>query len=423
MSDYNNSTQRSVFGLLSAVFFIWGCLTSLNGVLVPYLKNVFGLSYTESMLVQTAFYLAPFLACLPMASLIKAVGYKKALVSSLLLVAAGCLLFIPASYMASFSMILMVIFVTAMGIASIQVVANPCIAMIGPEKEASSRLSLASAANSLGTTVAPFAGSLFLFSTSVMDTTPALSRMAVPYVVCALVVIAIAGLVLRLNIPEPNDEQTSEPRIKRRTWHYRHLNFGILAIFCYVGVEVSVGTFILSYFSTDSLGGMTLQSAGKLVAIYWGCAMAGRLAGSLIFQKAEAQTVLMFSAFSAILLLMVVMLLPGRLGVIACITIGLANSIMYPAIFSLSLRNLGSLAGQASALLVMAGVGGGLWPLIQAVVADRSGLLASFIVPVVGYIVIAVYGAFGYKPVTGLDEKTLSIQDNYLGNDFASTEL
>ncbi|MGI9281708.1 MAG: sugar MFS transporter [Endozoicomonas sp.] len=412
MSASKAVRQRVALGLLSGVFFIWGFLTSLNSVLVPYLQQQFQLTYTSSMLIQLAFYLAPFLACLPTAALISRYGYRKTLLGGLLLIILGCLTFYPATDVFSFPMVLIAIFITAMGVASLQVVANPYVAMLGDSESAPARLSLSSAINSLGTTLAPYIGAALLFG-AVGSAAEQVKLVQLPYLACALGISVIVALIARMKMPETSTEALAETPSTISIWRYRHLVFGIGTIFCYVGVEVSVGTFMLSYFSSPNLGGLTMQSAGKLVALYWAGAMIGRVAGSLLFRWIRARNILIFNALLAIVLLITAIMVSGKTGIIALIAIGLCNSIMYPVIFSLALDKLGNQAGKASALLVMAGIGGAVWPIMQALIADSSGLQSSFWVPVMGYLVIVSYGARGYKPLVAEKDHPEQLDVNF----------
>ncbi|PSW10250.1 glucose/galactose MFS transporter [Photobacterium rosenbergii] len=387
------------FILLSCVYFLWGFLTSLNSLLVPYLQQHFNLSYTQAMLIQLAFYLAPFIACLPTAYFIRRWGYKHTLFRGLLVIFSGCLIFVPATEAFSYAAVLVAIFITALGVASLQVVANPCVVMLGAPKMAASRLTLSSAINSAGTTLAPYIATITLFSVIHNSAEASIRQLQIPYLACAAITIVLAILISRVNLPEkgPAVEEKSD-KAAGSLWTYRHFILGVATIFCYVGVEVSIGTFIVGYISDPSVSSVGLESAGKLVALYWAGSMIFRLLGSQLFRWFNPRHLLVINAIFAIGFLTIAIMLPGYVGAAALIAIGICNSIMYPVIFSLALKHLGPLIAKASAILVMAGIGGAAWPMLQAIVADQIGLQLSFIAPMFGYLVITYFGIFGHKP-------------------------
>lgn len=396
--SHNKSGTGIALGLLSSVFFTWGFLTSLNSLLIPHLQQVFELSYTQSMMIQGVFSSAPLLVSLPTARLMTSIGYKKTLILGLTLVIAGALAFYPATAAFSFPMVLCAVLITALGVAALQVVANPYVAELGKSETASARLTMTSGINSLGTTVAPYLGAIILFSATSLDAQAKAELVQGPYLATAAAVLVLAIMIRMLPMPEPRAVQTqqSEPAIP--AWKFRHLIFGVAAIFAYCGAEVSIGNFLMSYLIKPELGGFDMTTAGKLVALYWGGAMVGRLSGSLLFRFVNARKVLIFNAVMAALLVAFAVINPGRYGAYALLAVGLFNSIMYPVLFSLSLNKLGSSTAQASGLLIMAGLGGGVVPMIQAMIADNSGLLLSLITPAVCYSIILGYGLVGWKP-------------------------
>ncbi len=384
--------------LLSSVFFTWGFLTALNSVLIPHLQHVFELSYTESMLIQVVFSSSSLLISLPTARLMGLVGYRNALIASLGLVIIGTVMFYPATQAFSFPMVLLAVLITALGVAALQVVANPYVAAIGDCQTASARLTMTSGINSLGTTVAPYIGAVLLFSAGSLSPQAQAALVQAPYLITAALVMLLVVTIRLVKLPEPPALSASaETSASVALWRYRHLLLGAVAIFCYTGAEVSIGTFVMSYLSDAGLGAYDRATAGKLVSLYWGGAMVGRLLGCALFRHVLARKVLLFNAVAAALLLLFAILVPGRAGSWALIAIGLCNSIMYPVIFSLAVDNLGSSTAKASGVLVMAGVGGAVWPMLQALVADSTGLVMSLLVPASCYAVILFYGLAGWK--------------------------
>ena len=385
--------------LLSSVFFTWGFLTALNSVVIPHLQQVFQLSYTQSMMIQGIFFSGPLLISLPTARLMRAIGYNNTLLAGLILVVIGALLFYPATSMFSISLVLVAVLILALGVAALQVVANPYVAQLGAIHTAPARLTLASGINSLGTTVAPYVGAVVLLSGSDLDTQQQAELVQGPYLMAAFVVICLMILIKKSNIKEPQPVQYQQQASTVPIWKYRHLMLGLLAIFCYTGAEVSIGSFLLSYLSDTNLGGFERETAGKMIAFYWGGAMVGRLSGSLLFRYINARKVLVLNAIVATVCISFAIFNPGTMGAWALIAIGFCNSIMYPVIFSLAQEKLGAVASQASGLLVMAGIGGAILPFVQALVADSQGLLLSLVIPIICYITILGYGLYGWKPV------------------------
>lgn len=402
MTRINASRLGNPYGLalalLSFVFFSWGFLTSLNSVLIPHLQQVFNLSYTQSMLIQAIFSSSPLLVSLPVASLMKSTGYKNALLAGLVMVVLGALIFYPATVIFSFPLVLVAVFITALGVAALQVVANPFVAYLGDSKTASVRLTMTSGINSLGTTVAPYLGAVVLFSAAGLNAQEQAGLIQEPYLISALMMATLALVIKKIQLPEPPKvtEQTQTDALP--AWRYRHLVSGLFAIFCYTGAEVGIGSFLVGYLSDAGLGGFDRVTAGKLVTFYWGGAMVGRLAGSILFRYLNARKVMATNALVAMIFVMLAILLPGRNGGWFLIAVGLCNSIMYPVIFSLALDKLGSSTARASGLLVMAGVGGAVLPMIQALVADYLGVSSSLLVPAICYAAVLSYGVIGWKP-------------------------
>ncbi len=404
------STNRAAMAMVTTLFFMWGFLTVLNDILIPHLKSIFTLNYAEVMLIQFSFFSAYFVFAFPSGKLIERVGYKKAMVTGLFTMAAGALLFIPAASVPSFPLFLTALIVLAAGMTILQVSANPYVAVLGPAKTASSRLNLAQAFNSLGTTIGPKIGGLLILSgaplaAGVLDgmTDSQLhayrieqaSSVKVPYLIFALTLIALAVVMALFKLPDMSAEHTGGASVKHGSvWRHRHLVLGAIGIFVYVGAEVSIGSFLVNYFSQPNIGNLTLQAAAGYVSFYWGGAMVGRFIGSALLQKIRTGTLLGIFAIVACLLVCTSMLFFGHVAVWSIIAVGLFNSIMFPSIFTLSIEGLGPLTGEGSGILVAAIVGGAIIPELQGVVADRIGIHHAFFLPALCYIYIA-YFAFG----------------------------
>lgn len=416
--------------ILTSLFFMWGFLTCLNDILIPHLQNVFELNYFQSMLVQFTFFLAYFIVSLPSGKLVEKVGYKKGIVIGLLTAGLGTLIFYPAAGLRSYPVFLFAFFVLASGITLLQVAANPYVTILGKPETASSRLNLTQAFNSLGTTVAPYFGSLLILSNAVktaeemakmspaeLEAYKAAEAAAVqyPYLGLAAVLFLMAAIFALLKLPqiEASTVQTENGNglnyddLHKSAWGYKHLVLGAIGIFVYVGAEVSIGSFLVKYFvNLDSM--MLEMEAGKMVSFYWGGAMVGRFIGSAVQRKIKPGNVLGFNAIMAALLVTTSMLTNGKTAMWSILLVGLFNSIMFPTIFSLAIRGLGKHTGQASGILCMAIVGGAIVPVIQGFIADQIGIHHAFFLPVLCYLYIAYYGFKGSIP--SFEEVKLAVE-------------
>lgn len=405
-NEENNKTPRGLVYAVVALFFIWGGLTSLNDVLIPKLKGLFALSYTEAMLTQFAFFMAYFLVSLPAGNLVAKVGYLKGIVIGLGTMALGCLAFIPASASGVYATFLFALFVLAAGITILQVAANPLIANMGSSATASSRLTLAQAFNSLGTTIfPPIGGALILGSLAKVDPASlsdakraaflaresAVIGMAYLGIASVLAAVAVYFWIGRAKLPAAPGPGTSyggsfallrQPR----------LGGGVASLFLYVGAEVSIGSMLISYLSQPHVMDVGEQTAATLIAFYWGGAMIGRFAGSAVLRLYSPGKVLAGFAFGAAGLACASGMTSGAFAGYALLAVGLANSIMFPTIFSLGVQGLEERTPQGSGLLCMGIVGGALIPLLVGLVADHSSLATALVIPVCCYLAIAAYG-------------------------------
>jgi len=418
VADATSSTQNfgSALAIVTTLFFMWGFLTSLNDILIPHLKSIFDLNYTEALLVQFAFFSCYFVFAVPAGRLVKWIGYKKTMVIGLLTMAGGAFLFVPAASAPSFPLFLAALIVLAAGITMLQVSANPYVSVLGKPQTASSRLNLTQAFNSLGTTLAPWFGGILILNGAPLAIEE-IRKMApdalqgfrlheaatvkAPYIGIAITLLVLAVAISLFKLPKiAGDEQVSPAELKAAgsVWRRKHLLLGALGIFVYVGAEVAIGSFLVNYFSQPDTGGMTEQTAAKYVSIYWLCAMIGRFVGSYLLQKIKAGPMLGFVAIIAGILVAVSMLTFGNVAVFSIIFVGLFNSVMFPSIFTLGIAELGPLTGEGSGLMIAAIVGGAIIPEIQAYMADKIGLHHAFLLPILCYAYIAYYGFKGSKP-------------------------
>jgi FHS family L-fucose permease-like MFS transporter len=384
-------TQTFAFIAMTCLFFFWGFITVLNDILIPFLKESFDLNYTQAMLVQFCFFGAYFIVSPFAGRLIDKVGYQQGIVLGLLTTAAGCILFYPSASFHVYGLFLFAFFVLASGITILQVAANPYVAALGPEKTAASRLNLAQAANSLGTTVGPIIGAALILGVVAADA----SAVQGPYLMIAGLLIAAALVFRNIKLPKLAHVEATGEESDGNIWEHRSLVLGALAIFLYVGGEVSIGSFLVNYFSESSIAGMSTADAGEMVAYYWGAAMVGRLVGAALMNYVAATKYLAVNALIAIIMIIVSMNSTGDVAMWSILAVGFFNSIMFPTIFTLAVKGLGSMTSKGSGLVCQAIVGGALIPLVQGVAADSIGIQLSFIVPMLCYIYIGWYALNG----------------------------
>jgi FHS family L-fucose permease-like MFS transporter len=381
---------------LGVLYFMMGFITCLNDTLVPFFKKGFTLSYSESSLVQFYFFLTYGIASIPAGKVVEKVGYKHGMVLGFAIAALGALLFFPAAVMHEYTLFLAALFIVAIGIVLLQVAANPYVTVLGPAKTASSRLTLIQGVGSVGTTIAPLFGAYFILSP--LQDASSSDAVKYPYLGIAGLLIAIAFIVSRLSLPvirssEDDAVETSPP--KGGVFSYRNLNFGVLAIFAYVGAEVSIGTFLTNYIA--DLLKISEHEANNFVAFYWGSMLVGRLVGSVLLKSIRAAVVLRVCAVAAVALIGTSVSTTGYVAVWSMIAVGLCNSIMFAIIFSLSVNGLGKYTTQASGLLSTAIAGGAIVSFCQGLLIDNYTWTVAFMLPLACYVYIVFYSLNGYK--------------------------
>jgi len=410
-ANHVDAPQLRVFVI--GLFFIFGGITSLNDVIIPKLKELFTLNYTQAMLVQFCFFAAYAVIGIPGARLVKRIGYMRGAVVGLLTMMAGCLLFIPASQSATYGVFLLALFVLASGVVVVQVVANPLISLLGPAHTASSRLTFAQAFNSLGTTLFPrFGAALILGSLATVSAAdlsgPALdayrtaesSMIAKTYIGLAVALAIVAVVVWSFRNRLPRETHTDSAGLAGLDLLKRpRFAFGALCIFLYVGAEVSIGSLIVSYLRQGRVMGLDEAAAGSYIFYYWLCAMVGRFIGSLALRFVRPGLALTFNAVFAILLIALSTHSGGITAGYTYLAIGLMNSIMFPTIFSLACEKLGSRAADGSGIINVAICGGAILPLLTGGVADVThSLELALAIPAICYAVIASYGWYARRP-------------------------
>ncbi|WP_069659977.1 sugar MFS transporter [Arcticibacter eurypsychrophilus] len=443
------------FATLTSLFFMWGFITSMNDILIPHLKELFSLSYLQSMLVQFCFFGAYFIGslCYFIISYYKGdpinkIGYKNGMLLGLVVSALGCFLFYPASVLSIYGLFLGALFILGLGFTLLQIAANPYVSLLGDEKSASSRLNLAQAFNSLGTTIAPILGGFLIFELFSNNGVLSADATKTPYIAFTIIFLVVAFIVYKINLPTFKSDETEHGGLG--AFKFPQLRLGILGIFFYVGGEVSIGSFMINYLAHEDIMNIPESVSKNYLALYWGGAMIGRFLGAIslnqtltaskkliymigvaivvfallfsivdlsfmqisaflgfivlnligffIGKSAPARTLAIFAVVNMILVLTSIFTF-GPVAMWTLLSVGLFNSIMFSNIFTLSIAGLGRYTSQGSSLLVMAILGGAVVPLIQGALADSIGIHHSFIVPVICYGYILFYGIFCAKNV------------------------
>lgn len=448
--EKNNNNYSLPLAFITVLYFMWGFITCLNDILIPHFREIFVLSYVESMLVQFAFFGAYFVGSLiyffisiASGDPINRIGYKNGIILGLFISALGTFLFYPAAAFQSFGFFLSALFILALGFTVLQIAANPYVILLGKPETGSHRLSLAGAINSFATTIAPIVGGALILGGAA---TGDINSVKMPYLILSGIFLILIFIFKVVKLPAFTGEEPVEKNIGALA--YPQLTLGILAIFFYVGAEVTIGSFMTGFVGLEEIKGIPPAAATIYVSLYWGSLMIGRFAGAvsvfnlstptrklltavlpvltfffilLIFkiragdqvfemsdffiylpfiaisiiaffigQEKPVKTLLLFSVICIVLLLLS-LFTSGDLAMWSVISLGLYNSIMWPAIFALAIAGLGKYTSQGSSLLIMAIFGGALVPLLQGYIADNYSVHFSFIVPVFCYIYLAFY--------------------------------
>lgn len=449
--DNQGETKNYTFPLivLTTLFFMWGFITCMNDILIPFLRKIFDLSFAEAGLIQSAFFGAYFVVSLiyflistRIGDPIAKIGYKNGVIVGLITAAVGCILFYPAAEAKLYVIFLLALFVLASGIALLQISANPYVALLGPSSSSSGRLNLTQAFNSFGTTIAPVIGGKLIFEAVGGKENMTADAVKIPYLVLAATLLALAGIIAMAKLPKFTGEKIEKGL---GVLKYSHLTLGVIGIFMYVGGEVAVGSWLVNYF--EPLMGFNEVVASGFVAYYWGGAMVGRFIGAaLLTDRNRNQKIALMATITLIAVVTIYFVTDGNLNtafivlgliignciafaigksspprtlwifalivigllIVTCFTtghiamwsvlaIGLFNSIMFPTIFTLAIKDLGKYTSQGSSLLVMAIVGGAIMAPLMGWVIEKVGFHNGFLFPGLCYLYVLYYGFSGYK--------------------------
>ncbi|MGB6742075.1 MAG: sugar MFS transporter [Terracidiphilus sp.] len=392
------------FITVTALFFIFGFITTLNMALVPHLRSIFNLDYAWAMLADSAFFLAYFVFSAPTSKLIEIIGYKRTMVVSLFIQVVGALLFVPAARLINFPLFLAAVFIVGAGVTALQTAANPYVAILGPEHSAPVRLTLAQAFNSIGAAIAPLVAGAFILTdpAKMVSKAQIAATVRIPYMLIAGGLLLLGLTVAFMHLPHITQTQAFRPGtegdlvLRRSIWSYRHTVLGALGIFLYVGVEVGLASIAVNYFKSQGMS--SEKTASFLVSLYWFGALVGRLLGSWVLTKIKAGKLLGGFGFAAALLLTASMAASGQVAIWTLVLCGFLNSIMFPNIFALGVAGLGPLTSKGSGLMMTACVGAAVIPFLIGALTDKVGIQHAFVLPVLCYLFIAYYGLWGSKP-------------------------
>ncbi len=403
----NKYTTAFIF--LVSLFFMWAFLTALNDILIPFVKNLFEFDYAEAALVQFCFFGAFAIMGIPAAKLLEVVGYKKGIVIGLCVMGLGAFLFYPASIAVYYPLFLGALFILATGVTILQVAANPYVAVLGPPETAASRLNLAQGFNSVAKIIAPLFGTALILS-SIDETLPKEQQaeaVQIPYIGLAIALGILALIFSKIKLPNLNElDSVKEANLemndresavldsnlsKSSIWEFPHLWFGAIAIFMYVGAEVSIASYLVNFLGESQIANLDEKSAGPYLSFYWGGLMIGRFIGAAVLQKMSARLLLGIMSIAAIVFLVLGIITTGWFAAWCIILVGFCNSIMWSNIFTLSIDGLGKFTSQGSGILVMFIMGGAIIPLLQGFIADRVGLQLSYAIGIICYAYILLF--------------------------------
>jgi FHS family L-fucose permease-like MFS transporter len=383
----NGTNYLVPFILITTLFFLWGFARAILDVLNKHFQNELSISITESSLIQVTTYMGYFLMAIPAGLFINRFGYRRGVVFGLILFGLGSLLFVPCTEAGTLYAFLFALFVIGCGLTFLETAANPYVTELGARETSSSRLNLSQSFNGMGCLFATFAVGQFLFGGG--------GSVALPYVILGVVVLAIAFVFAKVRLPEieHDDEMAAKAKYGReplkQVWHHKYFVFGLIALLAYEVSEISINSYFINFVTgqgwmDDATASMTLTGA---LAFF----MVGRFGGSMIMRKVSAEWMLLICAAGCVVSTMLVLMDIGRLSFVGLMGIFLFEAVMFPTIFSLAVRGLGSLTKTASSILMMTPVGGCGF-LLVGVIADSTNLVIPFIIPLLGYILVGLFG-------------------------------
>ncbi len=404
MSTNHNTTETAqrtnitAMSTLTFMFFSFGFVTSMNNILIPYMKSIFALSDAASMFINMVWYGAYAVASIPSSFITEKYGYKTGILLGLSICAIGGFLYFPAAMAVSYGFFLLATFILALGITLLQVAINPYVVEIGPHRTTAVRMNIVGTANSSAAMIAPILGGALFLGTITQMLTPVQMQifkeggklvvdqaqaqamahaMQVPYLAIASAFILIAIVIALIKLPKI-ERSTSEEGTIAQAWKHRHLRWGVLAIFIYVGLEIAVPSFMVRYATDKQIWGISPSQAAQYVTYYFLAMLFGRFSGIFVMRKLTDKTALSIYAVSGIILTLAGIFGKGSLAIIALVLTGICQSVMWGNIFGLSTKGLGHLTNKATSLMLTAIAGGGIVTLVMGFIADFWGVKAAF---------------------------------------------
>ena len=407
------AAYRGALALLASLFFMWGFITVINNTLLPHLRSVFELNYTQTTLIESTWFVGYLVASIPAAKLIERIGYQKALVVGLAIMTVGSAAMILAASLPSYYVTLVALFTVSCGIAILQVAANPYVAVIGPAATSESRLTLVQAFNTTGDVLAIVFGRYLILARTTAGTSAEgaqlsyAQRMAdaqateLPYLIVAIVLAILAVVIARAKLPALGSATKRAGAAERKglsLWRHRNLVLGCVGIFVYVLAEIGVGNLFINFASQPTIAAITHEQAAFYLTFVWGGMMVGRFVGAWIMQRVAPEKVLAVFAIGALVGALGASFIQGPGAMYALIAVGLFHSIMFPTIFALAIRGLGPLTEEGSGLLIMS-IAGGALVFLQGNIADHYGIQPAFLVTAACELYVLYYAVWGSRPV------------------------
>jgi FHS family L-fucose permease-like MFS transporter len=403
------------FVLITTLFFLWAFGVNLNDILIPRFRTAFALNDFQSSFIQVAFFGGYFLAAFPAGKLMERIGYKRGILVGLFLCAAGALLFLPASSVRVYGFFLFALFVMACGQSFLEVASNPYVTILGPAQSSERRLNFAQSFNAVGAVLSPLVGRSWIL-TGVEYTPAQLAVMSaaqvqayraeqagsvkIPYLAIAGIFVVVAAAIYFTHLPDVVDESAAKDSVREKTsgsvFAHPHLIKGVLAQFFYVGAQVGVASFVIR-FAQHTVPGMTQRVAAYYLLGHQIGFMIGRFAGSALMKIVAPARLLSIFAIGCLASVSVALLATGIVPVWAVVLIGFFHSIMFPTIFALGIKNLGPLTKRGSSMMVMAIIGGAIFPAIMGRISDASNIQTAFLVPLICYVYVLYFALSGYK--------------------------
>lgn len=382
------------FVLITSLFFLWGFARAILDVLNKHFQNALHISITHSSLIQVTTYLGYFLMAIPAGIFINRYGYRRGVVFGLLLFGLGAVFFIPGALIGSFSAFLFCLFVIGCGLVFLETAANPYVTELGARETATSRLNLSQSFNGLGSIFATFCIGQFLFN----DTQQG-GNVVIPYAILGILVLVIAVVFSRVDLPEIQHRQTNEDKAKgsniaKLFANHRMFVFGLFALLSYEVAEISINSYFINF--VTGMHWMSDRTASLVLTLALAFFMVGRFLGSWIMRHIQATTMLLICAVGSVVCVGLVLCDLGIVSLVALVGNYLFEAIMFPTIFSIALTGLGNLTKSASSLLMMTPIGGCGF-LLMGMIADTTHVTLPFVVPFIGFLIVLAYAVREYK--------------------------